>query len=300
MFEPILAEHLDGIAGRQGTFFAGSILQTIDLLLATAGVVLVIVWGLQRLRRRGAGSLSDAPERANRFGDDSVLLAVGVYFLAAVGLGALAGVDQAGSASVWGPFLAANGANLVGVGVCAGIVSSQFDGGIGRLLMGIGEARARAVGLSIGAAVASIGLCPLVALGVVVAVRLVAPGFEFPPHPTLLTLRSGEASPALVVGLWVGAVVIAPLTEELFFRGIVQTHLSRVLNGRWPAIAVTSLAFGVVHSGQPHAMLPLVLFAGVLGYVYERSGALMFPLLIHSAFNAKAMLWETLGAGGSL
>ncbi len=340
MPESILAEPLDRIAGGASTSVISTVLPAIDGLLATTSVVLVIAWAIHRRRHPRAWSLQDAPPRPNRFVDESLLIAVGTYFLAAVLVATLVGTDSPDAPKALIRLLAAIATNVVGLAICAGIATAQFDGGGIRLLLGnppptpsapsaagdpstspgdpvwhrfstgadtdckpvphLFRRRSSPTALSLAATVCAIGLCPVLAMVVVIAVRWFAPDFDFSTHPTLLALRSGESSPALVVGLWLSAVVSAPLAEEFFFRGIVQTHLSKVLGGRWRAIGVTAMAFGIVHAQQPHAMLPLVLFAVLLGYVYERTGALVFPLLIHAAFNAKSMLWEALGAGSSL
>lgn len=137
-------------------------------------------------------------------------------------------------------------------------------------------------------------------------------------HPFLHTL--GEKPGAAVVVLIVlGACVIAPLCEELLFRGYLQTLLRRMLyrlfnrrpepiafdgipqnpelgNGpplqheppptpaqTWAAIAITSAVFASVH---PAWSRPIIfVLALCLGYAYERSGNLWVPITLHAGFN---------------
>ncbi len=99
------------------------------------------------------------------------------------------------------------------------------------------------------------------------------------------------------------AIVLAPLCEEAFFRGLIQTGLHSVLGPsatvriRWRVVLIVGVLFGVVHIGAvPLPLLGgLVVFGWVLGFVYERTGCFWVPLAIHSAFNAISFcdgLWQ--------
>ena len=84
------------------------------------------------------------------------------------------------------------------------------------------------------------------------------------------------------------AVVLAPLSEEVFFRGLVQSSLRQVTGRPWVAIIVASGFFAIVHGEW--ANRPALLALGlVLGYNYERTGRLMPAIVIHSLFNATFM-----------
>jgi membrane protease YdiL (CAAX protease family) len=84
------------------------------------------------------------------------------------------------------------------------------------------------------------------------------------------------------------AVVIAPLLEEMLFRGFVQTTIRSFLNTKnsaWPAIAASSVFFAIMHADAGH--WPALFILGVcLGYSYEKSGSLFRPIFIHLFFNA--------------
>ncbi|MCK4601404.1 MAG: CPBP family intramembrane metalloprotease, partial [Phycisphaerae bacterium] len=64
------------------------------------------------------------------------------------------------------------------------------------------------------------------------------------------------------------AVVLVPLAEEMFFRGLCQSMLRRFTNSPWLAILVTSVFFALVHGNYAH-MPALFVLAVVLGYNYE-------------------------------
>ena len=141
----------------------------------------------------------------------------------------------------------------------------------------------------------AVGLCPVIRDATVSLVCHFAPDFEFAPHATIKALHDPAQPAGVVAALWVGAAVIAPLAEESFFRGLLQTFLVGVLRNRWLAIALASMAFGLVHFPQPHAVGALVVLGILIGYVYERTGSLALAVVIHAAFNLKTLVWVTLG-----
>ncbi len=81
-------------------------------------------------------------------------------------------------------------------------------------------------------------------------------------------------------------VVVGPVAEELMFRGIFQSMLRAYRIAAWPAIAISSALFVLMHMGVPHDVVPLLPLAIVLGYSYERCGRLVPSILIHAMFNA--------------
>jgi len=82
----------------------------------------------------------------------------------------------------------------------------------------------------------------------------------------------------------------AAFVEELLFRGIAFQAIESML-GRWVALVVTSLFFGIAHLGNPGATIwtgvAIVIQAGVLlgsAFLWRRS--LWFVIGIHFAWNA--------------
>jgi len=107
-------------------------------------------------------------------------------------------------------------------------------------------------------------------------------------HDLLKQLRE-DFSTELLVEIVIGAVILAPLLEELVFRGLFQTSLLRLFKGmRWPALLVASAVFAVIHwSVVPWQwIIPLFAIGLVFGYVYERTGSLLTPIIAHAVFNA--------------
>lgn len=89
------------------------------------------------------------------------------------------------------------------------------------------------------------------------------------------------------------AVVLAPLFEEIVFRGILFVSLRQA---GYPRLAFwgTALLFAATHLNLM-TFLPLVFFALVLNLVYLRTGSLVAPITAHAAFNATNYFWVLLG-----
>ncbi len=107
-------------------------------------------------------------------------------------------------------------------------------------------------------------------------------------HETLVVLRE-SFSVELLIGIVVSAVLVGPLIEELVFRGVLQTSLLRLMNGqRWLAILISALIFSAIHAWvvPMQALAPLFVLGLAFGYVYERTGSVLTPIIAHAVFNA--------------
>jgi len=80
------------------------------------------------------------------------------------------------------------------------------------------------------------------------------------------------------------AVIVAPVAEEIIFRGYFYGVIRR-FGGRIPAILTSSLLFAAIHVHLP-SMLGLGLLAVILCLLYERTGSLWATMTMHAAFNA--------------
>ncbi|HET8540745.1 MAG TPA: CPBP family intramembrane glutamic endopeptidase [Anaeromyxobacter sp.] len=106
---------------------------------------------------------------------------------------------------------------------------------------------------------------------------------------------AGLSGGGLVVTVAVVGLV-APVAEELFFRGYVQTRLCRRW-GTWPGIAVTAALFGLVHFDWIHS--PSALVIGLyLGWLAARSGGIALSVAAHAVNNLLWVVatWAGLGA----
>ena len=131
--------------------------------------------------------------------------------------------------------------------------------------------------------------------------------YQMQQHQQLEMITEYPQMPLRIMIVFV-AVVIAPVLEEMLFRGFVQTTIRSVLDARcsmldtrqesrirnrdtscaWPAIAASSVFFAIMHANPGH--WPALFVLGVcLGYSYEKSGSLLRPIFIHLFFNASSI-----------
>ena len=84
-------------------------------------------------------------------------------------------------------------------------------------------------------------------------------------------------------------VFVAPLVEELFFRGFLYPALARVM-GTVASVMLTALAFALIHSPQlAHAWVPLtaiLLFSFILTIVRAKTKSVATTVLMHAGYNA--------------
>lgn len=113
----------------------------------------------------------------------------------------------------------------------------------------------------------------------------------FVPHaevPALnrdvIDLISGSAhmpwGPLLLVFL--STVVLAPLTEEWLFRGILQQSLGERWS-YWVAVPVTALVFGLLHGLD--GWWVAATYGLVIGLLATRLRSLIFPMMVHGLLN---------------
>lgn len=89
------------------------------------------------------------------------------------------------------------------------------------------------------------------------------------------------------------AIVLAPIFEELLFRGFLQPLLTRTL-GAVAGILITAALFGGLHapeySGAWQYALCVALAGVVFGYLRYRTGSLIPCTIMHGCFNAVSVV----------
>jgi len=133
----------------------------------------------------------------------------------------------------------------------------------------------------------------LVALGLLtgVALRTVAiwianMTYEF-LHISLPGVADGKYTTLQTTALLVGLAILAPICEELLFRGYIQRAFSK--HGTWFSIFIAGLFFVVFHQSliSIPALLPL---AFITGYIAWRSNSLIPAILLHMGYNGSLPL----------
>lgn len=132
------------------------------------------------------------------------------------------------------------------------------------------------------------GLIVLLLVAFIVLSAIWAAVFKPEEEELLKQLGANETTSLLLLSAALTCVV-APICEELLFRGYVFTAL-RSWRGTWPAAVITGLVFGAVHAGSAPA-IDLVPLAGLgfgLCLLYRFSGSLYPCIAAHSLNNSIA------------
>lgn len=123
---------------------------------------------------------------------------------------------------------------------------------------------------------------------VVLTIKVVAPvmkvfGVEPEPQVTVAFVKQQPMSWQIAV-LGFLALVLVPIGEEMFFRGVLYTTIKQ---RGYPRMAFwgTAALFAVIHFNLA-GLLPLFFLAVVFTWLYERTGNLLAPITAHFAFNA--------------
>jgi len=129
-----------------------------------------------------------------------------------------------------------------------------------------------------------ITILPLFLL-IVLLIARVSGYFDYQPpvHP-LVNIFFKEANPFILGGVIVLAVLVAPVIEEIVFRGFIYSALKK-RTGVTLAIIVTSVFFSLLHMSI-FSFLPIFFLGIVLAYLYEKTGLLISSITLHVIHNS--------------
>ena len=85
--------------------------------------------------------------------------------------------------------------------------------------------------------------------------------------------------------------VVAPVAEEMVFRGAILRTLYKALGHRrrWVAIAVSAVLFGLVHGNMAQGFGAAVMGL-LLGWIYVRTGSIVPGVVFHWVNNSLAVM----------
>jgi membrane protease YdiL (CAAX protease family) len=275
-----------------GEWPGGELLQSVLLfygllLLIGLGVDAFLVARFRRDEarwRRGGNHLLWRPWR----GLDMAHVLIGLFGLHAL----VFGVVQAGYR--WGGWLEWDEATL-------GILTHSLALHWGTLLVvgllaarhsiswraGFGARRGAGLAAAGRGVVAYVAMIPLfLASSVAVHVWLQWTGHEPAPQDVVLLFAQLEGGFMFYYFIFL-AVVLAPLAEEVLFRGILLPALGRRL-GLGPAILISSALFALIHFHVP-ALAPLLVLSVALSLAYIYTRSLVAPVVMHVLFNAVSL-----------
>lgn len=105
------------------------------------------------------------------------------------------------------------------------------------------------------------------------------------------TVQAIHTADSLALKFTIGilAIVVAPLAEEIIFRGILYPAIKHY---GFPRLALwgTSILFAFIHSNAV-IFLPLTFLAVILTLLYETTNNLLAPIVTHGLFNLANFYW---------
>ena len=110
--------------------------------------------------------------------------------------------------------------------------------------------------------------------------------FELPRHDIVTEIVAND-SIWFRICLVLQAVLVAPVTEEILFRGMFQNFLKNNFISPVLPIVFTSIVFAMVHGmGLLWHWPALFLLSCCMGYAYEKSSSLLRAIVVHALFNS--------------
>jgi membrane protease YdiL (CAAX protease family) len=205
-----------------------------------------------------------------------VVLALGVGVMLGIPGALIGGTDSDGELSTTGNVLAQLGTALGFLLVPMALVAWRGSSGLGEILRRLGV-RSFAVGEALKWTAAAVGAYLLFAMLYSTLIT--------PPEQEDIAAGFG-ALPVQILLI----VILAPLAEELLFRGYLFGGLREKLS-RWPAALIAGVLFGGLHALTGlSAVPPLIFFGVVLCLLYEKTGSVVPAIILHLLNNSVALL----------
>lgn len=115
--------------------------------------------------------------------------------------------------------------------------------------------------------------------------------FRFKGNGSAIELTYGDGLKLLIF-----SIVISPILEELFFRLFIYGKLLRKKIGMSAlnATLVVSVIFGVLHF-PISTMVITMLLSGILCYIYEKEGSVIYDIIFHMSYNLPSLIIVIMG-----
>jgi membrane protease YdiL (CAAX protease family) len=137
----------------------------------------------------------------------------------------------------------------------------------------------------------------LAGMGLQIAAVLVSLPFiqllfpEGAPTQGIADIADSSETTLEVLGIFLAVAVLAPIIEEIIYRGMVLPWLGRFM-GKWPSILTSAAMFALIHpllDWDARAAVPGLFFIGaVLGWAALHRGDLSLSIALHSGVNLLA------------
>ncbi|MFA5366943.1 MAG: type II CAAX endopeptidase family protein [Dehalococcoidia bacterium] len=135
--------------------------------------------------------------------------------------------------------------------------------------------------------------------GLLLGAAVVLIGIAVASIYNLIMVEVGADSPSSLpsdfVGTWYNwamlglfAIVVAPVAEELFFRGFMLPGISKRFGKGW-GIVISAFIFSLVHL-QPGALVPIFLLGLLLAWLYIKTKSIWPCIFAHFTYNSIAFV----------
>jgi membrane protease YdiL (CAAX protease family) len=116
---------------------------------------------------------------------------------------------------------------------------------------------------------------------------------KWSPIRRLVALVTEQIGP-LLAGCSVAELALlavgAGVSEEVLFRGVVQTGLARAAPA-WLALLTASVAFGLVHCASRAYAAVAGVMGVYLGWLFLAQGSLLAPIVTHTLYDLMALVY---------
>ena len=116
------------------------------------------------------------------------------------------------------------------------------------------------------------------------------------PAPEYIVDLNHLLKPESIFGgflLFFAVVVLAPLSEEIVFRGFLQQILEKQWNDSTRAVLFTALIFSLIHM-NPYWFFQIYILGIFLGFLAWKTNSIIAPLILHGLNNFIALLLSIL------
>ncbi len=268
----------------------------ITLILFLCSLLLWIIWGVRKLH--APLPLSELPLRPWAIGwvNFGIFICglIGLIFIVQSILWILYGfIPDSVKDDVWAMALGAltlQSSFLLGYYACRRYFPMLFRGNLSSKNIGFGRAFVSALPFFI-------RILPLIGIVAFLWTSLLRLMVKydlldsFQPQEAVLVFTSGQ-SPIALGFLAFFAIIMAPIAEEVIFRGCIYRFLKSKLQPH-AAMLLSGCVFGLIH-GNLMAFVPLTFVGFLLAYVYEKERSLLVPIFCHGFFNLLTLSMTTL------
>ena len=110
-----------------------------------------------------------------------------------------------------------------------------------------------------------------------------------PPSEQLPEELGADEGVGLAIATGVLLIVVAPVAEEIFFRGFLYQAFRNSF-GIWPGAILSGLVFGAIHL-ELFKLVQLAILGVILALLFERTQSLWPPIMLHAINNTLAFIY---------